>query len=245
MAIIIGIVFIAILVIATIFIRLFIDPFNFFEGLGVGIKVSIGVVILFVIAVAVGIIQISNIPFLIVIPGLLIYPIAMGIMAVVSFFSVEVSPRVDVLKSMAASIKGDKKFKALDSNTFLNLTTNEVVFVYQGDESITSFIIPDNVTIIGANAFENCKKLQTIIIPNGVTNIGYKAFFFCTSLTSVVLPNSVKNIESHAFSNCESLTSITIPDSVTHIDALAFFNSKLIPKESMQRIKEINRKARF
>lgn len=243
MGIIIGIVFIAILVLATIVIRIFIDPFNFFEGFGIGFKVSIGVAILFVIAVVSGFIEIGNIPFLIVIPGLLLYPVAMGIMAVVSFFDVEVAPRVDVLKDMSSSIKKKMNSQAIDSNTSLDTVTNIVEFVYRGDKSITTFTIPDNVTVIGADAFMNCKKLQSVIIPDSVTEIRGNAFLYCKSLKSIIIPNGVKSIGAYAFSNCKSLTSVTIPSSVVYLDELAFVSSKSLDNESKQRIRQINPKA--
>lgn len=61
-----------------------------------------------------------------------------------------------------------------------------------------------------------------ITIPNSVTNIGNDAFQDCTSLTSVIIPNSVKNIGDNAFQGCISLVSITIPNSVTTIGKFVF-----------------------
>lgn len=245
MGIVIVIAVIGLLVLATIGIRIFLDPFNFFEGFGIGVKVVIGVVVLLVVAVVAGIIGVGDIPFLIVVPALLIYPIVIGIMALCSFFSVEVAPRIDVVKDLAASVQKKNRSQVIDEHTSLDTATEEVEFVYKGDKSITAFTIPDNVTIIGTNAFMKCKYLQSVTIPAGVKEIHGYAFLYCKSLTSVELPNTVESIGAYAFSNCKSLTSITIPDSVKYLDELAFVSSKKLSPESKQRIKQINRKAWF
>jgi hypothetical protein len=41
---------------------------------------------------------------------------------------------------------------------------------------LTSIIIPNSVTSIGASAFNSCPGLTSIIIPNSVTSIGADAF---------------------------------------------------------------------
>lgn len=48
------------------------------------------------------------------------------------------------------------------------------------------------------------------IIPNSVTSIGSQAFEDYTSLQSIVIPNSVTEIGKYAFSGCSSLQSIDI-----------------------------------
>lgn len=78
-------------------------------------------------------------------------------------------------------------------------------------------VIPDTVTSIGDNAFEDCTGLTSITIPDSVTSIGDSAFHSCSALTSVTIGNSVTSIASCAFLSCSSLTSITIPNSVTSI----------------------------
>ena len=49
-----------------------------------------------------------------------------------------------------------------------------------------------------------------IVIPNGITNIVNNAFQNRTSLTSIEIPDSVTSIETSAFSGCTNLTSIMI-----------------------------------
>ena len=59
---------------------------------------------------------------------------------------------------------------------------------------------------------QNQFKLIQITIPNTITSIGYQAFENCSKLTTVNLPDTITSIGDRAFSNCKSLTSINLPD---------------------------------
>jgi deoxycytidine triphosphate deaminase len=83
-------------------------------------------------------------------------------------------------------------------------------------------VIPSGVTIIGANAFENCEALTSVTIPDGVTDILLCAFSNCKSLTAVNIPDSVVRIQPNVFEHCEALKSITIPKNVTEIGGNLF-----------------------
>ena len=69
-------------------------------------------------------------------------------------------------------------------------------------------IIPNTVTSIGPQAFNNCTGLTSIDIPNSVTTIGSGAFATCSGLTSIGIPSGVTSIDIQAFYRCSSLTSI-------------------------------------
>ncbi len=82
-------------------------------------------------------------------------------------------------------------------------------YPFNGQTTLTSLTIADNVTSIGYAAFRRCSGLTSVIIPNSVTSIGYYAFYECTGLTSMDLPNSVTSIGDYAFYKCTGLTSVT------------------------------------
>lgn len=68
--------------------------------------------------------------------------------------------------------------------------------------SIKFVIIPDCITEIGDEAFEDCKNMETITIGKGVKKIGAFAFRGCSTLKSVNIPDSVTNIGGGAFNRC-------------------------------------------
>ena len=78
-------------------------------------------------------------------------------------------------------------------------------------------VIPDNVKIIGTDAFQSCVDLTSVKLPDSLTEIGSWAFAFCEGLTYIKIPDSVTWIGNNAFGYCEGLTSLTIPDSVTSV----------------------------
>ena len=81
---------------------------------------------------------------------------------------------------------------------------------YKGNGA--TFVIPNYITEIGANAFEDCTSLKGITIPDSVTSIGVWAFKGCTSLNGITIPDSVTRIGNWAFYGCTSLTSVNISD---------------------------------
>ena len=87
---------------------------------------------------------------------------------------------------------------------------------------IEEYVIPNNVTEIGNNAFADCYNLKKIIIPNSITKIGSKAFSGCQNLASITLSQSITEIEDATFAICRCLTHLIIPNGVTKIGDGAF-----------------------
>ena len=117
------------------------------------------------------------------------------------------------------------------------------VFASRG---LTSVVIPNSITSIGARAFRLTTKLTSIVIPNSVTNIGEAAsqgssitsiilsnslteisvnMFNSSKLTSIILPGSVTSIGTGAFSNCSDLSEVTLSSNLIHIGDGAFANT--------------------
>lgn len=74
-------------------------------------------------------------------------------------------------------------------------------------------VIPEEVTIIGEEAFMGC-PFEAFEIPSGVTDIRRYAFSYCRNLKTITIPASVNSIgfsvwyPGTAFNGCEALTTV-------------------------------------
>jgi len=74
---------------------------------------------------------------------------------------------------------------------------------------LTSIIIPNSVTTIGQEAFEDCTSLTSVIIGNSVTSIDITAFRGCTGLKEIHSKNSTPpRLGSNCFANVNKTTCI-------------------------------------
>lgn len=80
----------------------------------------------------------------------------------------------------------------------------------------------DKVTVIGKEAFSECKDLSISELPEALEIIGEQAFNGCSNLTISQLPQNLTTIGEKAFFNCSGISSILIPKNVKHIGSYAF-----------------------
>ncbi|MBQ9530667.1 MAG: fibronectin type III domain-containing protein [Eubacterium sp.] len=99
---------------------------------------------------------------------------------------------------------------ANNCNAIINKYTNKLV------TGCKNTIIPNNVTIIGKNAFSYCTDLMKIEFPDGLKSIYEYAFYGCSNLKDVNFPDGLTTIRNNAFSFCDGIENIFIPASVIY-----------------------------
>jgi hypothetical protein len=122
---------------------------------------------------------------------------------------------VDALNSCYSSVDG------------VLFNKNQTTLIEYPGRKVGSYTIPNSVTSIGDDAFEDCWSLTGVTIPNSVTSIGDWEFGGCSGLTNLTIGTNVTSIGDDAFYVCSGLTSVTIPDSVTSIGDYAFYDCGL------------------
>lgn len=102
---------------------------------------------------------------------------------------------------------------------------------FEGNDTVTSVTMGDDVVLIGAFAFRNCTALQQIRLSENLKSIGRECFKGCASLEEIVIPDSVLRLELHVnaglsqggmFEGCGKLKKAVIGDGVTYIPLYAF-----------------------
>lgn len=138
-----------------------------------------------------------------------------------------------------ASIAACLSFVGCGGEATVNYTLSEdgtyyIVSSVSGNKNaLTSYQIPATyseqeggkqlpVTVIGENAFYQCRKLRSVTIPDSVTEIGTRSFAM-SGITQIEIPDSVETIGYMAFAMCNYLDEVVIPSSVTHLGDAAFY----------------------
>lgn len=109
--------------------------------------------------------------------------------------------------------------KAADSSFYIEDGTLRNYF---GNE--TSVVVPNNVTVIGANAFQNRTQFTDIVLPSGLKRIESGAFQGCTGLQSITIPESVEYLGDNVFNGCSNLVTVILSSKITGIGDSAFLN---------------------
>ncbi len=130
----------------------------------------------------------------------------------------------------------------ITSFTFGNEVEHIPAYLCDGMSKLTSVTIPNSVTSIGEEAFDDVPNIvyngTAIGSPWGARSVnGYIEWYlvykseaktqllacYSTATGEITIPSSVTSIGEGAFRDCSSLTSVTIPNSVTSISDYAFY----------------------
>ena len=118
--------------------------------------------------------------------------------------------------------ESNESYQSIDGNLYTK--DGKTLVRYASGKTDSSFVIPDIVTIIAANAFNKCGNIENVVIPDSVTSIGDSAFFACDNLKDVTIGNSVTSIGAVTFYGCDKLENVTLGNSITSIDELSFMH---------------------
>jgi hypothetical protein len=100
-------------------------------------------------------------------------------------------------------------------------------------KNITKVVVKNNVSTIGASAFENCKKLTSVKLGTGVFEIGESAFKNCKKLATITINSKIlESVGEDALSGIKSNAKINVPD-----DQLDFYKEIFADKGQGSKVK--------
>lgn len=95
---------------------------------------------------------------------------------------------------------------------------------FLGLKNLTKIQLHDNITAIKSYAFMSCKNLEEIKLPKNLTTIEQKAFMDCTNLEKIEFNENLEFIGDNAFNHCASIEEIYLHDNIKNIEQGAFYN---------------------
>ncbi len=83
----------------------------------------------------------------------------------------------------------------------------------------------NQITTIGAGAFESCTALTTVTFGANLTTIGNRAFYGCVSLTEITFPESVRTLGVNSFNTSSALRNVYLNEGLEKIGMGSFTNT--------------------
>lgn len=134
---------------------------------------------------------------------------------------VKVDIYVDVREKQICLTDVSKNVREIVIPDFITRIEHET---FENCTELENIILSKNLEYIGEGAFANCSKLERVDIPNKVVEIGEEAFEDCKSLKEVKFGKGVQIIYRGAFAGCESLEYVKLPESITTVWRYTFAN---------------------
>ncbi len=102
-------------------------------------------------------------------------------------------------------------YSAQASGADFSVNGDRLVAYLGMDEEVT---VPDEVRVIGEEAFAGNTSVKKVNLPKELTEIDYRAFNNCTALESISIPDSVVSMSDSVFDGCSALKDVTLGKSL-------------------------------
>ena len=111
---------------------------------------------------------------------------------------------------------------------------------FNESRKLTTVVMPERVTAeeltMGNAAFSQCSALTEIRLPIGTKTVGTWAFNKCTALTAAYIPEGVETIGDSAFRECSALAVAELPDTVKTVDSSAFLRCAALKSINLKNV---------
>ena len=99
---------------------------------------------------------------------------------------------------------------------------NNLARAFFKNGSLVTVKLPESMTELGENIFDDCKALRGVKLPEGVAHIEGAAFQGCNILEKLNFPAKLTSVGDNAFSLCSKMELDNLPNSLLHVGQSAF-----------------------
>lgn len=99
---------------------------------------------------------------------------------------------------------------------------NNLARAFFRNRSLVTVKLPESMTELGENIFDDCKALRGVKVPEGVSHIDGLAFSGCNILEKLNFPEKLTSVGDNAFRSCLSLELDNLPNSLLYVGREAF-----------------------
>lgn len=131
----------------------------------------------------------------------------------------------NTLTSKGVSATADETTTVLVNKVADVKSGDTIYFSNEGRLYTKNIILPESVSDIGANAYQNCTNLESITIPDGVKLIGSFAFQGCINLKKCIIGHGVTTVNYLAFHNCNNLEILHLPNTFEKLHNYCYLTS--------------------
>ena len=86
-------------------------------------------------------------------------------------------------------------------------------------------VIPEGITTIPDNKFNNCNLITKLTLPSTLTTIGASAFRYCTGITYLSIPYNIQTVNTFGLQNLTSLESLNVKNLENWVLSTQYANS--------------------